>query len=344
VSAPRVHVIILNWNGWRDTVECLESLLRCDYPNLQLVVCDNGSEDDSLSKIMSWAEGRTPPPEAEQPQLARLTTPPVDKPIACRQLQINEILQPGEAIDDLPLVLIDNGANLGFAAGNNSGFRYALSRPASDYLWLLNNDTLVEPDALSMLVDWCENHPNASCGSLVCFYDDPGIIQALGGASFNRWSGIASTTLGRFLRRDESLDHETWQQQLDYITGCSWLLPRAWLEQVGLMEENYFLYYEEIDWVTRAAPAFSIGYSPQSVVYHKEGRSIGSKSLNRSSSLLSEFYLARNKLRYTYKFNRLMLPTVWISTLLQAINRLRQGSPAKAWLLFRVCLGKKYYP
>ena len=56
-SALRVAVVVLNWNGWRDTVECLESVLRSDYPNYRVVVCDNGSTDDSVANIRAWADG-----------------------------------------------------------------------------------------------------------------------------------------------------------------------------------------------------------------------------------------------------------------------------------------------
>jgi GT2 family glycosyltransferase len=248
------------------------------------------------------------------------------------------------AADGAPLVLIQNGANLGFAAGNNVGLRYALAQPDMDYVWLLNNDTVVEPDCLSRMLAYSTSlaEPN-TCGSLLLYYDDPRRVQALGGCSYNRWTGLASTSLGRDLPLDDAIDHPHYQQRLDYIAGASWLLPRAFLQQIGLMEESYFLYCEEVDWCLRNAGRFRLVYAPDARVYHKEGSSIGSPTQQRASSLLSDFYIFRNKLRVTRKFFPWALPTAYLTSLFQAFNRARRGQWDKAWLILRVLLGKRSF-
>ncbi len=345
---PRVHIVILNWNGWRDTLECLESVFRQNYPNYQVVVCDNNSQDQSVDHILAWAEGRESAPDPGDHPLSRLSLPAVAKPLTYLFLEREEA-ETGLPINpETELVVIPTGGNLGFAGGNNVGLRFALHQQRSNYIWLLNNDTVVEADALEKMVVHSqkldsEGYAN-SCGSNVCFYDDPNIIQALGGNGFNRWTGIATETLGRFLLRSDPIDHEQYLKQLDYITACSWLLPRSFLEEIGLMEERYFLYYEEIDWVLRSRNRYALSYAPDAFIYHKEGKSIGSKSMNRTSSLLADFYDARNKFRVAAKFNPWALPVVFISTLLQAMNRVRQGHPEKAWLLLQVMFGKQRYP
>ena len=76
-----VHVLLLNWNGWRDTIECLESVLRLEWPELRVIVCDNGSTDGSEARIAEWARGALDAPVPTHPALAALVTPPVRKPI-----------------------------------------------------------------------------------------------------------------------------------------------------------------------------------------------------------------------------------------------------------------------
>src|SRR5918997_2832779 len=80
-QTPRVHVLVLNWNGWRDTLECLESVFRVDYANLRVIVCDNASTDGSLERIKEWAEGRLAPDPAPNERLRHLSSPSVPKPI-----------------------------------------------------------------------------------------------------------------------------------------------------------------------------------------------------------------------------------------------------------------------
>lgn len=346
---PKVHIVILNWNGWKDTIECLESVSRLDYNNYQIIVCDNDSSDRSVENIQSWAEGKMHAEVDNDHPLARLTTPSIEKPIA--YLALNRVEAENITLNQVngtKLLIVQTEGNLGFAGGNNVGFRSVLSQGDSDFIWVLNNDTVVEPDSLAKMVDHSQQmliqgQPN-TCGSNVCFYDDPNVIQALGGASYNGWTGIASETLGRFTPRSQTIDHHDVTTKLDYITGCSWLLPIDFFTEIGLMEEGYFLYYEEIDWVLRSKHKYALTYAPEAYIYHKEGSSIGSKSMNKKSSLFSDFYMIKNKFRVTRRFFPLRLPSVYLFTLLQAINRVRQGDLDKAWLIIKIMFGKKQFP
>lgn len=344
---PRVHIVILNWNGWADTLECLESVLRQHYPDFQIVVCDNDSADASLDKIERWCQGEQAAPVNDDSPLTHLSQPPVQKPVPYVRLTRDDAEKADAGHVTEPLVLIQTGGNLGFAGGNNVGFRYLLTQNDSDYVWVLNNDTVVDPNALSAMVECLESKAAkgqpATCGSTVCFYDDPTVVQALGGSQFDTRSCIASQTLGRFLKRDSDIDHSHYAGKLDYITGCSWLLPVQFLRDVGLMEEAYFLYYEEIDWVTRAGKRYTHTYSQTSMVYHKEGSSIGSKTLNRGPSQLAEFYMARSRLDFCRRFYPRHLPYVYLTMLLQALNRIRQRHFKNARTLLGVVLGKRVH-
>lgn len=342
-TMPKVYIVILNWNGWQDTVECLESVFRLHDKSYQVVVCDNDSQDNSLAHVRAWANGNAPVVIDEKHPLQHLSFPNVPKPIRFVELSRIEAESPRTNPVQEPLILIQTGANLGFAGGNNVGMRFVLQQGDADYVWLLNNDTVVEPNALSALVEECITKAQTgrpfTSGSLVCFYSDPDVIQALGGCQFNENTGIASQTLGRFKRRSDAINHEQVAQSLYYITGCTWLLPIGFLREVGLMEEGYFLYYEEVDWVARAGKRYGLTYAPNSVVYHKEGSSIGSKTIRRAPSLLSEYYLTRSKIRFMRSFFPWNMPIVYILSLAQAINRVRQGFPQNGWAIVRALLG-----
>jgi GT2 family glycosyltransferase len=319
-----VHIIVLNWNGWRDTIECLESLFHQDYPDYTVVVCDNGSSDDSLRKIAEWANVQIPA-ESTNPQLSHLIQPPHRTPIPYHALTRQEA-ESNLAGCRPPLILIQNAANVGFAAGNNVGLRYALADPNCQYCWILNNDTVVEPHALSAMVRLMQKMPELGlCGSLNLDYYDPNMVQAQGGMTYNRWTGRVRKEAPCLIQ-----DLDTRPARMDYVNGASMLASRALIQKVGLMEESYFLYFEELDWAMRANGEFTLGYAPDSVIYHKEGATIGSDRNRRERSLLSDQYLSRNRVLFTRRFMPWALPTVLMSVCLAAAERFCTGEVKRA--------------
>src|ERR1700744_2007884 len=183
---PKVYIIILNWNGWRDTIECLESVFRLDYLNYRVIVCDNASADESIAYIAAWAEGELAAGCANR-ALQYLSTPPCPKPIPSLRVGPKDNISLASCSERLILVQADT--NLGFAGGNNIGLRLALAAGDLDYVWLLNNDTVVDPSALTRMVERMEPRPDAGiCGSTLRYYDRPQIVQALGGSGYTRGS------------------------------------------------------------------------------------------------------------------------------------------------------------
>lgn len=331
-TRPHVYVVLLNWNGWRDTIECLESLFRLDHPRVTVIVCDNASSDKSMEKIEDWASGRVQA-SCTNADLARLVLPPIPKPI---RYDFVPALEVGKAnpSPDVRLVLIQSGANLGFAGGNNVGIRYALSRDDCDYVWLLNNDTVVESNSLSAMVQMAEGDKKLGiCGSQLRAYDSPHEVQTMGGRRYIRWSG-RTTPLREFTTPQVS----TAPGAPNYIEGASMLISRQCLETVGLLEEGYFLYYEELDLAVRAQRSFHFGYSPASVVYHKEGGSIGSASVRTRRSTLSDFYQARNRIAFTRRHYPWFLPSVLAATGLSSLHRFMIGRPRNAIAILRGAL------
>lgn len=329
MALPGAFILILNYNGWRDTVECLESVQRLTYPNYRIVVIDNGSTDGSMDRIKDWAVGEL------TVESNFFTYDPSTKPVRWIEYdrataEAGGLPELEAEIETLPsnrrMVLIQTGANLGYAGGNNVGIRYALKRGA-DYVWLLNNDTVVDRDALTEMVGLVEsNRKTGIVGSKLLYYDKPTIIQAAGGGRFNFWTGLA--------RHYGWLDPDDgrWDRPFSphYVTGASMLVKRQCFEDVGLLDESFFLYGEEVDWQLRARKiGWETMYCPTSVVYHKEGGTAGYKSP------LAEFYGTRANVWVCRRHAPWSLPTAAICNFLRALRRMVAGHPERAWAVLR---------
>lgn len=320
----RVYVVILNWNGWRDTIECLESVMRLKSQNIAMVVCDNASSDGSMDHIVAWASGELAAPET--PFLQHIASA---KPLPFIRYT-REAAERGPA-EATPFALIDTGGNLGFAGGCNVGMRYALTRPDCSHVWLLNNDSVVPPDALANMVALCRDRPRVGlCGSQVRYYDRPDVVQTFGGL-LNPW--FCTTHSIACGHSAASVTAEP--PKIDFVPGASMLATRAFLQQVGLMSESYFLYFEEVDWAERAKGRFELAVCLDGLVYHRGAASIGSPSDGGERGVRSEYYLLRGRVLFARKFHRRRLGVVYLSLLGSIFFRLRR----RQWLRARVAVG-----
>lgn len=338
VEGPRVAVVLVNWNGWADTLECLESVFRSDLPTLSVVVCDNDSGDGSLNHIKAWAEGRLDVAVAADNPLRTLSFPPLPKPLPYVEYTREEAERGGDAsATAAPLVLIRTGGNLGFAGGNNVGLLFLLARGEDDFVWLLNNDTIVRSDAVRQLVDTLRSDPTAGmAGSTLLFYDTPDVVQTLGGGSYNRWLALPEH-LGAFQPAIQEVAAVETVSQMAYVAGASMLVSREFLLDVGLLSEDYFLYFEELDWAMRARGRYTLAYAPKSVVYHKAGESIRTDPLGLHKSWLSDYHFFRNRILFTRKFNRPLLPVVYFALLVAMLRRARRRKWDRVRLIARLC-------
>lgn len=329
-----VYIILLNYINWKDTIECLESVLKLHYPAFRIILVDNASSNDSLHHIHDWANGSGLQQLAPNPQLAHLVYPLIQKPLAYRHLSKTEALTVPETTEPLPpLITIQAGENRGFAAGNNIGISYALKQKDCDYIWLLNNDTLVERDALTQLV----KHHQLSTGNLgilgskLLYYHEPGLIQAIAG-KYNKWLCTTHHIGGDI--KDKGQFDPPYVPEADYIVGASMFVSRAFVEDVGLMREDYFLYFEELDWTFRGKQkGWSIGVCTTSKVYHKEGASINAKE---KKSELADFYSLRNRLVFSKRFFPVALPLIYLSFLGVALNRLKRGQFRRLGMILKI--------
>ena len=337
----RCYVILVNWNGWRDTIECLESIFRLDYDDFRVVVCDNASGDDSVERLLAWAEGQQPVPrESQADRLRYLTNPPVAKPIVCTAIDRQQAEKGGDPDLDVPLTVIRTGGNLGFAGGNNVGLSFALARGDFDYVWLLNNDTVVDPRALSALVERMHAKPSAGmCGSTLRYYGRPDRIQARGGGWYCRWTGLP-WHLGQLENAGRRVRPGHVERWMNYVVGASMLVSRSFLESIGLMCEDYFLYFEEVDWAMRSRNNFSLAYAPESVVYHKVGQSIGTSSDPRKKSLVCDYYALRNRIFFSRRFFPHLLPLIRLTILAAFLVRAAVGEWQRAGMAWNLMLDK----
>jgi GT2 family glycosyltransferase len=157
----------------------------------------------------------------------------------------------------------------------------------------------------------------------------------LGGAIYSRWFGLA-WHLGRGRNWPRKISTRRVEQRMDYVVGASLFVSRDFLQTVGLMEESYFLYYEELDWAVRARRRFPLAWAPDSRVYHKVGGTIGTSSHPARKSLTSDFYTLRNRIRFTRRFCPWALPTVYLGLVGACCLRLMFGEWHRVLMVIRL--------
>lgn len=213
---PRVVIVILNWNGWRDTIECLESIFQIDYPNYSVVLVDNVSSDDSIKNIIEFAEGNL----KFKSEFFEYSSE--NKPLDFTILKEDEIIHQLYKHKDVPLTIIKNETNEGFAEGNNIGIKYGLNNLNPDYFLLLNNDTIVDKNFLNFLVDEGENNKNI--GLLIpkiYYYDNPNVILCVGGKI--DWKFARGLHVGT---NEEDTGQYNIKHSFDYISGAALLIKQ----------------------------------------------------------------------------------------------------------------------
>ncbi|MDW7726665.1 MAG: glycosyltransferase family 2 protein [Candidatus Methanoperedens sp.] len=244
----KVTIIILNWNGKKDTVECLESLKHITYPNYEILLVDNGSTDGSVEYF------RERYPDIE---------------------------------------IIENEKNMGYAEGNNVGIRKAMKNGA-DYVLLLNNDTVVDPEFLDELVKVAESDPGIGfAGPKVYYYDynqKKDVINFAGG-KLDMWKG---KTYHIGLNEVDSGQYDE-IKEVDYVEGSCLLLRKDVINEIGLLDPVYFAYWEENDLCMRGNKAGYISiFVPKAKIWHK----ISASNTNKNKI----YYLTRNKFWFIKRY------------------------------------------
>ncbi len=338
------YIVLVNYNGWKDTIECLESLLRLNYSEYKIIVVDNNSTNDSINQLIHWVKGDIIV-EYDLTKLMHLSYPPHPKPLSYQYLEFSDTFKKMDYsnCDNPDIIFIHARKNNGFAAGNNIALKYIIENEEAKFIWLLNNDTVVDSLALTNLVNYYNSRENSSkigiIGAKLMMYSSPDKIQAIGG-KYNKWFGTSSH-IGGFEIDEGQYDNEDIVRKIDYIIGASMFISIEYIKAVGFMDESYFLYYEDIDWTYRGMNNnYCIGYCWDAKIYHKEGRSIGSSPLAKYKSDLSEYYGLKNRLLFTRLFFPNCLMIVRMSFVVVILNRIFRGQFKKIKQVFKLLLSE----
>jgi GT2 family glycosyltransferase len=350
----KIYIIIANYKTWADTIECLESILRNNYPKYQIVIFDDYSANGSLDYIKAWADGKLNLYLNQANPLRTMSFPPVLKPVPYICYSRSAALEGGNAAEEnrmekncrkgicYPLILIESEQNLGFAAGNNCGMAYALSKDDFEYVWLLNNDTVVAKDSLVHLVERArlyeaEGRKVCIIGTKLLYYATPTILQGVGGR-FNKIVA-SSKRLGAF-EEDEG-QYDLPDIKMDYVIGASMYVDKRFLKDIGLMCTDYYLYFEELDWIFRGEKkGWNLGYAWQSKVFHKEGASVGSVAGGMTKSKLADYYALKNRIVITKKYFPQYLWSVYLGFIVVIWRRIKRKQFDRIRLVIKAMLQK----
>lgn len=204
---------------------------------------------------------------------------------------------PEKLAEEFPeIILTKNKENLGFPGGNNVGIRVAMAR-GTDYLLLLNNDTIVAPDFLSELVRVAESDPAIGVvNPKIYFFEPSDRLWCAGGRYMGRW---ASATMRGVHRRDTGKYNRA--EEISFATGCALLVKTEVVRRVGLLDEIYFLGYEDLDWCLRiAAAGFKAYYAPKAVIWHKDSYD----TKKHHGKPVKDYYSTRNRILFARKHLR----------------------------------------
>ena len=291
-----VGIVLVNYNGAADTIECIDSLIEMTYSNYKIIVVENGSSDHSLSSLR-------------------------DK----------------KKINDFELLELTE--NRGFSAGNNAGIQLALELGA-EYILLLNNDTLVEPDFLKDLMMEVADIPEGSVRtSTILYADDKEKVWYAGGFYDLRTAKVSQAGMGTPWKpiQDQSVE-------VSFISGCCMCIPAPVIRDVGLLDESYFLYEEDTDYCQRLQQkGIKLYYVPKAVIYHKVS---SSTSKTEKMSGTTQYYMVRNKyffIKKYYKGSSKIIPYIH-SFLMYCYYCIRYGLKIKyiAWGIHDFFYGKMY--
>lgn len=295
-----VHIVIVNYRSARLVLACLSSLEseRGTFPGCQVVVVDNCSSDDSIETLRTAIEANG--------WSAWVT-------------------------------LLASPLNGGYAYGNNLAFRQALqTTPPPAFLWLLNPDTIVRPGALPALVAFMRANPRAGIGGSSIEEED-GVLWPYAFRFPSIWNeldtglrlGLVSKLLANRISRRIMPDHPT---RVDWLPGASMIIRREVFETIGLMDEGYFLYFEETDFCLQAQRAgWECWYVPQSRIMHIAGGSTGVTTRTTTPKRRPKYWFDSRRRYFTKNHGRcyaIATDLVWMCAfMLWRLRRLLQRRP-----------------
>lgn len=289
---------------------CLTSLFASEGARLRVVVIDNASEDGTLAAVRRWAEDNS----------ARVT------------FAESEVGGMERASADL--TLLRSPVNTGFAAATNRGLEVLLADPALNLFWVLNPDCQALPDTAARFITAAREGPFSLMGGRTVYIARPDLVQTDGGR--------VSLTTGVVTSINNTVPVARARMpaagEIDFITGACCVASRQFIEQAGLMPEDYFVYYEEVEWAFRRG-ALPLRQVPEAVVLHHGGTTIGTGSFNRRPSAFANYFNYRNRMRFMRRFAPLRLPAAFAYALAKGVQLALIGARGEAHAVFAGVLG-----
>lgn len=306
VALPDTGIVIVNWNSWPETIETLEAVFRMQDFDGPVVVCDNASGDGSLAYIRQWAEGKLCAlPESRDPEIRALVIPPVEKDFQLVSLSCAEVESRALSPDIITsrLWLVNCVDNRGFGAGSNVGIKLLQRMPNIQNFWLLNCDALPARRAYRELKNEMPvlRQPMI-CGSVLMEYWKPSTVQSCGAKYNPLLCSISDNLKGLQGKKLQEMENT---HRVDYPVGASIVVNREFLDSIGFMCEDYFLYFEELDWVMRLGWPSQAFVVTSSRVYHKGGATTGAGRGYRNRPLAADYYFLRSRVLFATRFSRL---------------------------------------
>ncbi len=248
-------VLILNWNNWQDTIECLSSLKDQTFQDFDTIIIDNGSTDDSVIKIQNWINNNYKYNGFIYEEYNR-------SDIANGKIATSNI---AEQSSPQKITMIMNGDNLGFAAGNNVGIKYAMQKDY-EYFFLLNNDTTLDKRCFSNLMNESIENNIKVATVKICYYDKPQIVWNCGGKV---------NFLGKnkyFYAKEDASNCPSFNFKVGLVTGCALLIHKEIIREYGMLTERFFFGEEDWDFSLRMKKFGVEMYCiPSAIIYHKVG-------------------------------------------------------------------------
>ncbi|SJZ77246.1 glycosyltransferase family 2 protein [Anaerorhabdus furcosa] len=234
----KVSIIILNYNGWKDTIECLNSLRNTlQNDDIHLILIDNGSTNDSVKILRKWI--------LESDYEECICT---------------------ESLNDLEskkVIFCQSSQNFGFSGGNNLGIDIA-EKLGTLYILMINNDTVLESNFLEPMIDLIEDDRSVGMvGSKIVEYYNREKYTLGGYIDTSKCSGY------HFYDTEKAN-----KQSVSFLSGCIWLIRLEAIKKIGKLDERFFLYVEDVDYCYRMKnEGYKLTCTKESVIYHKESRS-----------------------------------------------------------------------
>lgn len=324
MQVPTLGVVLVAFDCGALLLDCLESLRAATDVRLRVVVVDNASTDDTLTLLHDWASGAAP------------YGAPADSPIPlAASLKPLPLYAPGDPLPDtapFTLTLREAGVNGGFAAGVNLGLADLAAMPGVDRFWVLNPDSIVPPATPAKLAR--AGSCFALMGNRVLYLERPDLIQIDGGRI--DWRTGVTHNIHQYARHPETPAPEI--AEIAFIHGASMVASRRFYETAGPMTENYFLYYEEVDWALRRGD-LPLAFCADAPIFHRAGGSIGSGAPGRAASAFSVYFMTRARLRFVRRFRPLALPGAYGFSLAKAAQMVLKGQAPQAAALLAAAHG-----